>query len=183
MQILATSVPYPQMDGSQPCRRDPEAWFPEARGARSESLAAASLCQTTCRFTEQCLAFAMAHDVAGTWGGVSERRRKEIRRQRGIIALPLTGAEGTTLTRMPADSPTCRSGHERNEANAYRNLQGGWECRPCRRDADARRKEARRDYYREKQRQSNATYRARLTGGEKASTVAAPAAGRELVLA
>ena len=58
---------------------DPEAFFPEKGGSTRE---AKKVCQT-CDVKQVCLEYALAHDERfGIWGGLSERERRRLRRQR-----------------------------------------------------------------------------------------------------
>lgn len=56
---------------------DPEMFFPEKGGTTRP---AKSVC-ASCDVREQCLAYAMAHDVRfGVWGGLSEQERRALRK-------------------------------------------------------------------------------------------------------
>lgn len=58
---------------------DPDLFFPE-RGASTKE--AKAVCQG-CVVREECLEYAIAHgEKFGIWGGLSERERRRIRRQR-----------------------------------------------------------------------------------------------------
>ena len=60
---------------------DPDLFFPE-RGASTRE--AKEVCQG-CVVREQCLEFALQNgEKFGIWGGMSERERRRIRRQRAI---------------------------------------------------------------------------------------------------
>ena len=62
---------------------DPDLFFPE-RGASTRK--AKSICRE-CQVQTQCLEFAIvASEKFGIWGGLSERERRRIRRQRAIEA-------------------------------------------------------------------------------------------------
>lgn len=59
---------------------DPESWFPEKRG--SGTIAAKRICGQ-CFVREQCLEWALDHaETWGIWGGLSERERRRVRRDR-----------------------------------------------------------------------------------------------------
>ncbi|WP_298714272.1 WhiB family transcriptional regulator [uncultured Micrococcus sp.] len=59
---------------------DPEAFFPEKGGSTRE---AKKVC-AACDVRRQCLDYAMANDERfGIWGGLSERERRRLRRERG----------------------------------------------------------------------------------------------------
>lgn len=79
---------YPDLTGSEPCRQvDPELFHPDPdNGVPLNQVKA--LCRP-CDVREQCLAYAITHDVSGVWGGTSEAQRRRIRRSRGIKAVPI----------------------------------------------------------------------------------------------
>ncbi|MBA2280492.1 MAG: WhiB family transcriptional regulator [Acidimicrobiia bacterium] len=69
---------------------DPDLFFPE-RGASTRE--AKEVCRG-CEVREHCLEYALANgEKFGIWGGMSERERRRIRRQRAI-ARRQTGAAG-----------------------------------------------------------------------------------------
>ena len=60
---------------------DPDLFFPE-RGASTKE--AKQVCQS-CVVREECLEYALANgEKFGIWGGLSERERRRIRRQRAL---------------------------------------------------------------------------------------------------
>ena len=60
---------------------DPEAFFPEKGGSTRE---AKRVC-LSCDVRGECLEYALAHDERfGIWGGLSERERRRLRRQRAM---------------------------------------------------------------------------------------------------
>lgn len=134
---MTTSIapPFPKMDGSQPCRYDPEAFTPDST-KNAESRETAKICRRSCPFVDACLDYALAHPVSGIWGGMTDSQRTEERRKRGIRLL--------SYVRASADSSSCTRGHLRTEQNAYKDIKGYWCCRPCRRDDEARRNAERR---------------------------------------
>lgn len=70
-------------DGALCAQADPEAWFPEKGGSTA---AAKRICQA-CPVQQECLERALARDERfGVWGGLSERQRREVRRQRELAA-------------------------------------------------------------------------------------------------
>lgn len=78
---------YPPFDGSQLCAQtDPELWFPTADNQTGKT--AKSLCRK-CPWKEQCLAYALHHDLMGIWGATTERERRGIRKKLGIKAHPM----------------------------------------------------------------------------------------------
>ncbi|CAN5263962.1 WhiB family transcriptional regulator [soil metagenome] len=66
------------------CRgADPDLFFPE-RGASTRT--AKSICRQ-CSVRAQCLEFAIvSSEKFGIWGGLSERERRKIRRERAVAA-------------------------------------------------------------------------------------------------
>jgi DNA-binding transcriptional ArsR family regulator len=89
-------APFPGIDGSQPClSHDPELFFehdgiagnPGPRELAHDKLLAA-IC-AGCPFRRACLAYALTHDVNGTWGGVSRRERLRLQREHGIDPVPM----------------------------------------------------------------------------------------------
>jgi WhiB family transcriptional regulator, redox-sensing transcriptional regulator len=68
---------------------DPEAFFPEKGGSTRE---AKRIC-SGCEVRAECLEYALANDERfGIWGGLSERERRRIRRQRAQAARSVLGA-------------------------------------------------------------------------------------------
>ena len=68
---------------------DPEAFFPEKGGSTRE---AKRVC-LSCDVRGDCLEYALHHDERfGIWGGLSERERRRIRRQRAQAARSVLGA-------------------------------------------------------------------------------------------
>ena len=79
---------------------DPDLFFPE-RGASTRE--AKEVCKG-CVVREDCLEYALANgEKFGIWGGLSERERRRIRRQRYTRALLTNGATSTTAV---ADTAT-----------------------------------------------------------------------------
>lgn len=73
---------------------DPESFYPE----KGESTKDAKKICTGCEVRAQCLDYALTHDERfGVWGGLSERERNRINRQRG------TSRQATT----PTGGPKC----------------------------------------------------------------------------
>lgn len=76
-------------DGANCLGVDPDLFFPE-RGASTRE--AKEVCRG-CLVREQCLEFALQNgEKFGIWGGMSERERRRIRRQRAQIARTIIGA-------------------------------------------------------------------------------------------
>jgi WhiB family redox-sensing transcriptional regulator len=64
------------------CREHPEVEFFIERGASSAP--AKALCQR-CAVRDECLAYALEHGIRhGVWGGLSERERRRIKRERAL---------------------------------------------------------------------------------------------------
>lgn len=79
---------YPEFDGGQVCAQsDPELWFPTPE--HQTGRLAKSLCRT-CPWLNECLAYALRHDVNGIWGATTERERYLMRREQNITAEPMT---------------------------------------------------------------------------------------------
>jgi hypothetical protein len=82
------SVPYPPVDGTEPCRTvNPEVFFP-GNGLGTE---AKKLC-AECHVLDECLAFSLAYTVSGVWGGKDGRQRQRIRKEHGIEAVSMDSA-------------------------------------------------------------------------------------------
>lgn len=83
-------MPYPAFDGTQPCRDlDPELFFPKnSKESWYHPLQTRPACDE-CPFLEECLAYALANDVSGFWGGMTHADRKEERKRLGIHAAPV----------------------------------------------------------------------------------------------
>ena len=70
---------------------DPDLFFPE-RGASTKE--AKSVCGG-CEVKMECLEYALRHgEKFGIWGGMSERERRRIRRQRALVRRGLASASG-----------------------------------------------------------------------------------------
>ena len=73
---------------------DPDLFFPE-RGASTRE--AKEVCKG-CVVREDCLEYALANgEKFGIWGGLSERERRRIRRQRALARRTALEAEATTV--------------------------------------------------------------------------------------
>jgi hypothetical protein len=107
----ATPPRYPDFDGTQVCAQaDPEDFFPEVGGSPE---GAKTICRggTTgyrppCAFLNECLSYALMHDVVGVWGGTSGKQRLMWRRANGVTAFPVMVSTGqdraATARRMHA---------------------------------------------------------------------------------
>ena len=82
MHIEVTAEPQANWQDQANCLGvDPDLFFPE-RGASTKE--AKSVCQS-CVVREDCLEYALAQgEKFGIWGGLSERERRRIRRQRAL---------------------------------------------------------------------------------------------------
>ena len=68
---------------------DPDLFFPE-RGASTRE--AKAVCRS-CEVRSECLEYALAHgEKFGIWGGLSERERRRVRRQRALERRSALGA-------------------------------------------------------------------------------------------
>jgi WhiB family redox-sensing transcriptional regulator len=79
-------------DGTQPCRINPESFFPH-KGSGQDIITARRLC-ASCPFTTPCLVWAVRRAEQGVWAGTTEQERKAIRRElrrRGVGGLATAG--------------------------------------------------------------------------------------------
>jgi WhiB family redox-sensing transcriptional regulator len=77
-------------DSALCAQTDPEAFFPERGGSTRE---AKRIC-SGCEVRAECLEYALAHDDRfGVWGGLSERERRRLGRQRRDAAIALVIAK------------------------------------------------------------------------------------------
>lgn len=77
--VADPNVPYPEMTGDEPCRQDPDFWFPE-QGVNSGPPKVFCL---TCPVLADCRAWALANPHLageGIWGGMSRTERNAVRR-------------------------------------------------------------------------------------------------------
>lgn len=86
-------APYPPVNGTEPCRQDPDRWFPP-NNSKSATKPAKDFCNGTdevwpCRVREQCLAYALTHDVRGVWGGSDDIERDKLREKQSIRVVPM----------------------------------------------------------------------------------------------
>jgi len=62
---------------------DPDAFFPDKGGSTRDAKAICARCEVR----EQCLEWALANDVRfGIFGGLSERERRQLKREREVAA-------------------------------------------------------------------------------------------------
>lgn len=73
---------------SAACKGKPSDWWfpdwPVRREQRSTINAAVAICHQ-CSVQEECLNYSLEWEQAGIWGGMVERRRAALRREKGII--------------------------------------------------------------------------------------------------
>jgi hypothetical protein len=70
-------VPFPRLVGDEPCRQEPDLWFPERRPGNSGPEAQAR-CRTSCPVMLQCAQWALANPqlaAYGVWGGMTSAQR------------------------------------------------------------------------------------------------------------
>jgi WhiB family transcriptional regulator, redox-sensing transcriptional regulator len=86
---------------------------------RGEMLTAAKAICAACPSREPCLEYALANNERfGLWGGLSERERRRLRRDRGL--------------RAPERRVACSKGHEYTDESTYYVTPGGYRrCRTC----------------------------------------------------
>ena len=89
---------------------DPELFFPEVGESTQEAKA---IC-ATCPVTDPCREHGLKHERFGIWGGMSERERRRLRRERGIRleveeVLPPHGSEVRYRMELRAGGPTCEA--------------------------------------------------------------------------
>ena len=67
---------------------DPDLFFPERGASTKEAKAVCGGCEVK----SECLEYALRHgEKFGIWGGMSERERRRIRRQRALVRRGLAG--------------------------------------------------------------------------------------------
>lgn len=88
-------APYPPVDGTELCRSDPAAFFPE-KGDNGARKRAKTMCNgdwekgiPPCHVLDQCLAYAVSHVIGGVWGGADESQRKRMQAAQGITPVPM----------------------------------------------------------------------------------------------
>lgn len=81
-------APYPPVTGREPCRSEPDLFFPPVAGLSKESKRAKEMCGW-CPVRQQCLAYALTHAVSGIWGGATEAERRKAQRQDRIPVVPM----------------------------------------------------------------------------------------------
>ena len=107
---------YPDFDGTQLCAQiDPEIWFPEG-SLLKENKQAMKICQK-CHFIDACLEYALENDVDGIWGGTTNPQRKVIRKDRGIIPVPMAWIYSTTPQAIKARERRAKQKELREEEN------------------------------------------------------------------
>lgn len=82
-----TTVPkLPHYDDEAACRTVGFGAYFSNKGVATTGLQA--ICES-CIWLQPCAEYAIHHDVVGYWGGLTANMRRRIRRQRGIIPVPL----------------------------------------------------------------------------------------------
>jgi len=101
----------PNFDGTQPCAQvDPEAYFPQG-SLRHANRVAIKICDS-CHFFNVCLNYALEYKVDGIWGGTTVNQRKVIRKERGIVGLPVVNQFSTAPIAVRA-----KARREKNKEN------------------------------------------------------------------
>jgi hypothetical protein len=115
--LWAVVMPYPSLDGTQPCQGYEDLFDDETRdrgGSKKGLVEAVALCNK-CPFQTQCFEWAMAHEEFGFWAGATKGARAQIRERRGQILVTL-GVE------MQVNSPF----RERNWAGQLERARNAW---------------------------------------------------------
>lgn len=131
--IDAIGLPPAEVTEQAACAGLTDLFFPE----RGESTREAKAVCRACPVKAECLEWALdAGEKHGIWGGLSERERRRVRRDRHV--------EHDAERRAPRPAPaTCVHGHAYTPDNTYRTPSGGIRCRTCARlRAEARRRDA-----------------------------------------
>jgi WhiB family redox-sensing transcriptional regulator len=90
MTIAIEGAPYPPVTGREPCTTvDPDLFFPPGPGRSPEVKRAQEEMCGRCHVRQQCLAYALTHDVKGIWGGATEAERESMRRKNQISVVPM----------------------------------------------------------------------------------------------
>jgi WhiB family redox-sensing transcriptional regulator len=77
MQISDETAQRVRWQNQAECRRDvPEAYFSAATQASKQK------CLRQCPVREQCLEYALEHNLIGIWGGTSAKERRRIKAER-----------------------------------------------------------------------------------------------------
>lgn len=109
----------PRVPADVPCKRRPDAMFPDTRN-NDEVEAARDICESgvrgdQCPFLGECLSYALQNDVEGVWAGTTEDERRGIRRRHGIVAEKLTFGRGIRVWGLePCGTPAAYRRHIRN---------------------------------------------------------------------
>lgn len=83
--MTAAGAPYPKVDDRAPCRHgDPDRFHQPGHPPEGVLEECAG-----CPFHDPCLAYAVVHDVSGVWGGKTTAERRRIRKERGIVPVPV----------------------------------------------------------------------------------------------
>jgi WhiB family redox-sensing transcriptional regulator len=77
---------YPDWQDTPNCRgADSEAFFTETGSSTYTNIGMLKRICGSCAVVDQCLDYALKHEVMGYWGNTTEFQRKEIRRKLNII--------------------------------------------------------------------------------------------------
>ena len=125
---------------------DPDLFFPE-RGASTKE--AKSVCGG-CEVKSECLEYALRHgEKFGIWGGMSERERRRIRRQRALVRRGLASAwrDAPGVGTRPGQSAGVVAGKlPRAVADPGLDRGGRRRCRPSSRNSSEHRSSSRRGH-------------------------------------
>lgn len=81
---------YPDFTGEEPCVEvGGDMFFAADDDGRYYNIDKAKAVCGTCWMQPECAEYAINHDVAGVWGGLSEPQRRLIRKQRNIQPIPV----------------------------------------------------------------------------------------------
>lgn len=98
---------HDNLDDTQPCRYEPNVFFPKA-GDAAAVRRARELC-ADCHFQPDCLRYALAHDLYGIWGGATQQERQTYQKDRGITPIPVL-VHGNARRPAAGRTPTQKNG-------------------------------------------------------------------------
>lgn len=76
------------LDGREHCRGADLAMFFPRSGSLEAARDAKRIC-AGCPLRKPCLAYALHHQLAGIWGGTTQRERRRMQKARGITPIPV----------------------------------------------------------------------------------------------
>jgi WhiB family redox-sensing transcriptional regulator len=88
MTTTTDGAPYPPLTGREPCRSEPDLFFPLDTGRAKEVARAKEMCGW-CHAQQGCLAYALTHAVNGIWGGATEAERRKMQRKDHVAVVPM----------------------------------------------------------------------------------------------